>query len=81
MRIYSTKILRISSFVIRFINNYRELKKCGPTEEVLIQRKFIIKREQNHYENTENFKSSSEHLNLQMNKEGINQCHNIIQGG
>ena len=40
----------------------------------------MIKRGQNLYSNTENFEISRQHLNLQMNQEGIYECHGRIQG-
>ena len=47
---------------------------------VLVQRKFLIKIEQNLYSNTENFEISRQQLNLKMNQEGIYECHGRIQG-
>ena len=51
------KTLRIISWVNRFLNNCRKRKVSGPlaTEKVLLQRKFLIKIEQNLYSNTKNF--------------------------
>ena len=40
----------------------------------------MTKRGQNLYSNTENFEISRQHLNLQMNREGIYECHGRIQG-
>ena len=47
---------------------------------VLVQRKFLIKIEQNLHSNMENFEISRQQLNLKMNQEGIYECHGHIQG-
>ena len=54
------KTLRILSWINRFLNNCRKSKVSGPltADKVLVQRKFLIKREQNLYSNTENFEIS-----------------------
>ena len=50
------KTLRILSWINCFLSNCRKNKVIGSptTDEVLVQRKFLIKREQNLYSNTEN---------------------------
>ena len=76
------KTLRILCWINRFLNNCRKNKVSGPltADKVLVQRKFLIKREQNLYGNTENFQISRQSLNLKMNQEGIYECHGRIQG-
>ena len=65
------------------INFCGKLETTGQleTEEDLVQKKLIIKREESQHKNTESFKNSSEHLNLHMNKEDIYQYNGRIQGG
>ena len=76
------KTVKILSWINRFLNYYRKSKVSGPltADKVLVQKKFLIKREQNLYSNTENFKISRQQLNLKMNQEGIYKCHGRIQG-
>ena len=76
------KTLRILCWINCFLNNCRKNKVSGPltADKVLVQRKFLIKREQNLYGNTENFEISRQPLNLKMNQEGIYECHGRIQG-
>ena len=63
------------------INSCRKNKVSGPitADKVLVQRKFLTKREQNLYSNTENFEISRQQLNLKLNQEGIYECHGRIQ--
>ena len=72
------KTLRILSCINRFLINCRKSKVSGPLTpgKFLVQRKFLIKREQNLYSNTENFEISRQQFNLKMNQE----CHVRIQG-
>ena len=76
------KTLRILSWINRFLSNCRKTKVSCPltAEKVLVQRKFLIKREQNLYSNTKNFEISRQQLNLKMNEEDIYECHGLIQG-
>ena len=76
------KTLRILCWINRFLNNCRKNKVSGPltADKVLVQRKFLIKREQKLYGNTENFEISRQPLNQKMNQEGIYECHGRIQG-
>ena len=62
------------------INSRRKNKVSGPitADKVLVQRKFLTKREQNLYSNTENFEISRQQLNLKLNQEGIYECHGEI---
>ena len=72
------KTLRILSWINRFLNSCKKSKVSGPlTDKVLVQKKFLIKREQNLYSNTENFEISRQQLNLKMNQEGIYECHDV----
>ena len=59
------------------INSCRKNKVSGPitADKVLVQRKFLTKREQNLYSNTENFEISRQQLNLKLNQEGIFERH------
>ena len=65
------KTLRILCWVNRFLNNCGKNKVSGPltADKILVQRKFLIKREQSLYSNTENFEISRQQLNLKMNQE------------
>ena len=76
------KTLRILSGINRFLNKCRKSKVSGPltADKVLVQRKFLIKRDQNLYSNTENFEIRRQQLNLKMNQEGIYECHGRILG-
>ena len=70
----------ILSWINRFLNNCRKSKVSDPQtgEKVLVQRKFLIKREQNLYRENKNFEISRQQLNLKMNQEGIYECHGRI---
>ena len=71
------KTLKILSWINRFLKNCRKSKVSGPltADTVLLQRKFLIKRTQNLYSNTENFEISRQQLNLKLNQEGIFERH------
>ena len=77
-----SKTLRILYWINHFLNNCRKSKVSGPltAEKVLVQRKFLIKREQNLYSKTKNFEVVRQQLNLKMNQEGIYERHGRIQG-
>ena len=70
------------SWINSFLNNYRKSKVSDPltTEKVLVQKNFLIKREQNLYSKTKTFEISRQQLNLKMNQKGIYECHGRIQG-
>ena len=76
------KTLRILSWISCFLHSCKKSKVSGPltAEKVLVQRKILIKREQNLCSNTKNFEISRQQLNLKMNQEGIYECHGRIQG-
>ena len=63
------KMLRISSWINQLLNNCRKSKVSGPltADTFLVQRKFLVKREQNLYINAENFEISRQQLTLKMN--------------
>lgn len=76
------KVLSIFCWINRFINNSRRSKVSDPltTEEMIKQRKYLIRREQQHFENSEKFINDQQQLNLKMNEEGLYECRGRIQG-
>ena len=76
------KLLRITSWISRFVNNVRATKLKGPvtTEELINQQKFWTKREKLGYKNDKKVKSDTEYLNLKENTKGIYECQGRIQG-
>ena len=74
--------MRVSTWVARFISNYRKSKTRGPsiTSKIQCQEKFYIKREQRKVKHSEKFEKSRKELNLQLNDEGIYDCSGRIQG-
>ena len=74
--------MRILTWVNSFLHNCRKSNVSGSlaTENVLVQRKFFIKREQDLYSNTKDFEISGQQLNLKMNGESIYKCYGCIQG-
>ena len=60
------KILRVSAWVTRLVNNFRKIKKKRPllTSEIQCQKKFYIKREKRKVEHSEEFEESRNGLNL-----------------
>ena len=64
--------MRASTWITRFVNNFRKIKKRGPqtTSEIQRQDKFYIKREKRKIEHSERFQESKKQLNLQLNCEG-----------
>ena len=75
------KILRLSAWITRFINNCWKIKKVLPlpNSEIQCQEKFYIKREQRKIERSEKFEESRKKLNLQLNRESTYECSGIIQ--
>ena len=67
------KTLRISAWILRFINNCRKNKKSGPltTAELVNQKKFYIKREQEKVVSSDRFEDDKKRLNLEKNYEGV----------
>ena len=66
------KPLRISARILRFIKNCRKNKKSGPlkTAELVNQKKFYIKREQEKLVSSDKFEDDKMRLNLEKNDEG-----------
>ena len=67
------KALRISTWILRFIDNCRKNKKSGPlaTAELVNQKKFYIKREQEKVVSGDRFEDDKKRLNLEKNYEGV----------
>ena len=76
------KTLRISAWILRFINNCRKNKKSGPltTAELVNQKKFYIKREQEKVVSSDRFEDDKKRLNLEKNYEGVYICKGRLQG-
>ena len=76
------KALRISAWILRFINNCRKNKKSGPltTIELLNQKKVYIKREQEKLVSSDRFEGGKKRLNLGKNDEGVYKCMGKLQG-
>ena len=75
-------MLRVATWITRFINNCQKIKKVGllTTSKIQCQEKFYIKREQRKVQYSEIFQESRKQLNLQLNCEGIYECRGRIQG-
>ena len=60
------KVLRVSVWITRFINNCRKIKKKGPltTSEIQCKQKFYIKCDQRTVEHSQKFEESRKQLNL-----------------
>jgi hypothetical protein len=79
------KAVRITTWVVRFINNCRVkrlARKKGPisTEETEEQVNFWIRRTQARYEGIVEFQEEQLRLNLQKNGRGVHECRGRIQG-
>ena len=76
------KLLRVSGWIRRFINDCQKIKKRGAltTSEIQCQEKFYIKREQRKVEHSKKFKEIRKQLNLQLNCESIYECRGKMQG-
>ena len=63
------KALRISAWILRFINTCRKNKKSGPlkTVELVNQKKFYIKREQEKVASSDWFEDDKMRINLEKN--------------
>ena len=79
---YLHKALRISAWILRFINNCRKTKKSGPptTAELVNQKKFYIKREQEKAVSSDRFEGNKKILNLEKYDEGVCICKGRLQG-
>ena len=76
------KVLKISAWITRFINNFeRNMKKrILTTSEIQCQEKFYIKREKRKVEHSEKLEDSRKWLNLQLNCENIYERRARVQG-
>ena len=76
------KALRISAWILRFINNCRKNKKSGPltAAELVNKKKFYIKREQEKIVSSGRFEDYKKRLNLEKNDEEVYICKRRIQG-
>ena len=76
------KALRISAWILRFINNCRKSKKSDPltTVELINQKKFYIKRDQDKVVSSDIFEDDKKRLNLEKNEEGVCICKGRPQG-
>ena len=76
------KALRISTWILRFIDNCRKNKKSGPlaTAELVNQKKFYIKREKEKVVSGDRFEDDKNRLNLEKNYEGVYICKGRRQG-
>ena len=74
--------LRISVWILRFINNCRKNKQSGPltTAELVNQKKSYIKREQEKVVSSDRFEDHKKRLNLEKNDEGVYICKRRLQG-
>ena len=70
------KVLRVTAWVNRFIQNCRHSKESGPlkTSEIEKHRKFYIKSEQKRLESSDQFQEDRKCLNLVQNSEVIYEC-------
>ena len=75
------KTLRILSWISRFLSNTRKHRLKGPltTNELLKQRKLIIRKVKLQYCDTESFKINQKQLNVKVSEEGLYRCFGIIQ--
>ena len=75
------KALRISAWILRFINN-RKNKKSGPlaTAELVNQKKFYIKREQEKVVSSDRFEDNKKRLNLEKNDEEVLYAREDFKG-
>ncbi|XP_057302719.1 uncharacterized protein LOC130636887 [Hydractinia symbiolongicarpus] len=76
------KVIRMSSWILRFITNCRQGGVHGPltTEEVNQSKRLLIKVIQEEFEDSEDFTEDKLRLNLQKNADGLFECRGRIQG-
>ena len=74
--------MRILTWIYRFINNSRKIKKSDllTTEEIDRRRKYLIKQVQREVEHSEKFIDNQKRLNLHKNQEGIYEFRGRIEG-
>ena len=75
------KTLRILSWISRFLSNTRKHRLKGPltTNELLKQRKLIIRKVKLQYCDTESFKINQKQLNVKVSEEGLYRCFGIYR--
>ena len=76
------KALRISAWILRFINNCRKNKKPGPltTVELGNQKNFYIKGEQEKVVSSDRFEDDEKSLNLEKNDTGFIYARDDFMG-
>ena len=78
------KTMRITAWVTRFLHNLKskQERRKGPltTEEIRQQIDWWLKREQLHYEDSDQTREDKQRLNLQKNERGLLECQGRIQG-
>ena len=76
------KTSRILAWILIFINNCRKNKKSGPltTVELVNQKEFNVKREQEKVASTDRFEDDKMRINLENNVEGVYICKGRLQG-
>ena len=68
--------LRVLSWISCFLSNSGKDRLKGPltTNELLKERKLIIRKVQLHYSDTETFKINKKQLIMKVSEEGLHQC-------
>ena len=78
------KTMRITAGLTRFLHNLKskQERRKGPlsTEEIRQQIDWWLKREQLHYEDSDQTREDKQRLNLQKNERGLLECQGRIQG-
>ncbi len=78
------KALRILGWISRFAHNCRhpseKITGAMTTNEILVQEKILVKRTQQEFLDSEKFKEDKDQLNLQLNVDGVWECHGRIRG-
>ena len=78
------KAMRVFGWVSRFIHNSRnpseKINLALTTNKIAARETFWVKSAQQQASESEKFLEDKEQLNLQLNKEGIWECHRRIQG-
>ena len=78
------KALRILGWISRFAHNCRhpseKITGAMTTNKILVQEKILVKRTQQEFLDSEKFKEDKDQLNLQLNVDGVWECHGRIRG-
>ena len=78
------KALRILGWISRFAHNCRhpseKITGAMTTNEILVQEKILVKRAQQEFLDSKKFKEDKDQLNLQLNADGVWECHGRIRG-